>query len=114
MRKHSEGSKTKALAAREAPKMSHEVMLEGWMGDPAFRAEVERLEHEEFALLDALLEARDAAGLTQAQIAERMGTKPPAVSRLLTSLASDKQSPSVSTLRKYAAACGKRLHIRLV
>ncbi|MEQ1589809.1 MAG: helix-turn-helix transcriptional regulator, partial [Gallionella sp.] len=53
-------------------------------------------------------------GLTQAQIAERMGTKPPAISRLLASLASDKQSPSVATLRKFAAACGKKLEIRLV
>jgi hypothetical protein len=36
------------------------------------------------------------------------------ISRLLASLASDKQSPSVATLRKYAAACGKKLEIRLV
>ena len=114
MRKHAVVSKTRKLPLAKKPKLSHEAMVKAWMADTAFRKEVERLEREEFALLDALLEARDAAGLTQAQIAERMGTKPPAISRLLTSLASDKQSPSVSTLRKYAAACGKRLEIRLV
>lgn len=61
-----------------------------WMKDAAFRQAVLRIERDELALLDALLTARNASGLTQAQIAERLGTKPPAVSRLLASLASDK------------------------
>ena len=39
------------------------------------REEVERIEREEGVLLDALLKARQAAGLTQAQVAERMGPK---------------------------------------
>ena len=47
------------------------------MRRPGVRAEVERLEREESALLDALLKARQAAGLTQAQVAERMGTQAP-------------------------------------
>lgn len=106
--------KSKLSAARQAPTKSHDAMVAEWMTDPAFKAEIERLEREEFALLDALLEARDTSGLTQAEIAKRMGTKPPAVSRLLNSIASDKQSPSVATLRKYAEACGKLLEIRLV
>ena len=106
--------KSKLSAARQAPTKSHDAMVAEWMTDPAFKAEIERLEREEFALLDALLEARDTSGLTQADIAKRMGTKPPAVSRLLNSIASDKQSPSVATLRKYAEACGKHLEIKLV
>lgn len=111
MRKTTVSPKHKTSAS---PTVSHDEMVKGWMKDAAFRKEVARIEREELALLDVLLAARDAAGLTQAQIAERMGTKPPAVSRLLASLASDKQSPSVATLRKYAAACGKKLEIRLV
>ncbi len=99
---------------RQPPTKTHHAMVTEWMADPAFKAEAERLEREEFALLDALLEARDSSGLTQAEIANRMGTKPPAVSRLLNAIASDKQSPSVATLRKYAEACGKHLEIRLV
>jgi DNA-binding transcriptional regulator LsrR (DeoR family) len=109
--------KTLLSAKQKSPvpaTVSHDDMLKSWMKDAAFRQAVLRIEREELALLDALLTARDASGLTQAQIAERMGTKPPAVSRLLASLASDKQSPSVATLRKYAAACGKKLEIRLV
>ena len=111
MRKSAVSAKHKAS---EAPTITHEAMVKGWMKNAAFRKEVKRIEREELALLDVLLAARDASGLTQAQIAERMGTKPPAISRLLASLASDKQSPSVATLRKYAAACGKKLQIRFV
>ena len=77
--------------------------------NPAVLKEYEWLEKEEFALLDLLLEARHEAGLTQAQVAERMGTHPPAVARLERALASGKHSPSVATIRRYLAACGKQL-----
>lgn len=59
----------------------------------------------------AILAIRHEAGLTQAQVAERMGTTASAVSRLEASLSSEKHSPSFATLRKYAAAFGKRLVI---
>jgi transcriptional regulator with XRE-family HTH domain len=80
---------------------------------PGVKAEVERIEREEGVLLDALLKARQQAGLTQAQVAERMGTQAPAVARLERSLATGKHSPSVATLRKYAQACGKRLVLKV-
>ena len=75
--------------------------------------EVERIEREEAALLDALLKARQEAGLTQAQIAQRMGTHAPAVARLERSLATGRHSPSIATLRKYVKACGKRLALKV-
>jgi transcriptional regulator with XRE-family HTH domain len=83
------------------------------MRRPGVRAEVERIEREEGALLDALLKARQEAGLTQAQVAKRMGTQAPAVARLERSLATGKHSPSIATLRLYARACGKRLVLRV-
>ena len=83
------------------------------LADPEVRAEYERLNREEFALLDQMLAARHAAGLSQAQVAERMGTKAPAVTRLERALASGQHSPSIDTLRKYAAACGKKLVISI-
>jgi transcriptional regulator with XRE-family HTH domain len=43
-----------------------------------------------------------------------MGTKQTAISRLESSLASDKHSPSIATLRKYASACGKKLVLKMV
>jgi transcriptional regulator with XRE-family HTH domain len=68
----------------------------------------------EFALLRQMVQARQDAGLSQAQVATRMGTKPPAVARLESSLSSGKHSPSLATLRKYAEAVGCHLEIRLV
>ena len=83
------------------------------MRRPGVRKEVERIEREEGALLDLLLKARRDAGLTQAQVAERMGTQPPAIARLERALATGKHSPSLATLRKYAEACGKELVLKL-
>jgi transcriptional regulator with XRE-family HTH domain len=83
------------------------------MRRPAVRREVERIEREEGALLDILLKARQDAGLTQAQVAERMGTQPPAVARLERALATGKHSPSLATLRRYAQAVGKKLVLEL-
>src|SRR5437667_11780020 len=99
---------------RTLPTMTHAQLKAKALENPAVRAEYERLNREEFAILDEILAARKAAGLTQAQIAERMGTKAPAAARLESSLASGKHSPSLDTLRKYAAAVGKRLEVHLV
>lgn len=94
--------------------MTHEEMVNKMLQNPVVRAERDRLDREEFAILDEILAARHAAGLSQAQIAERMGTKAPAIARLESALASGKHSPSLSTLRKYAAALGKRVEVHLV
>lgn len=92
---------------------SHDELIETLLRRPGVQAEVERLEREEFALLDLLLKARHEAGLSQAQVAERMGTQAPAVARLERALATGQHSPSVATLRRYARACGKRLVLDL-
>lgn len=52
---------------------THDEVVKNLMRRPGVRAEVERIEHEEFALLDALLKARHDVGLTQAQVVERSG-----------------------------------------
>jgi len=83
------------------------------MRRPGVRAEVERIEREEGVLLDALLKARQKAGLIQAQIAELMGTQASAIARLERALATGKHSPSLATVRKYVKACGKRLLLRV-
>ena len=92
---------------------THDQVVKKLMQRPGVRAEVERIEREESALLDALLKARQEAGLTQAQVAERMRTQAPAVARLERALATGKHSPSVATLRKYVKACGNRLVLRV-
>jgi ribosome-binding protein aMBF1 (putative translation factor) len=69
---------------------------------------------EEYTALHTMLDARLAAGLTQADVAKRMGTTVSAVSRLEASLRSEKHSPSYATLKKYAHACGKKLLVQMV
>lgn len=94
--------------------LTHEQMVSKMLKRPAVKAAVEELNRTEFAILDELLSARKAAGLTQSQIAKKMGTQTPAIARLESALATGKHSPSLSTLRKYAAALGKRIELHLV
>lgn len=94
--------------------LTHAELKAKALADPEVLSEYERLNREEFAILDEMLAARREAGLTQTQVAEKMGTKAPAVARLEASLASGKHSPSIETLRKYAHALGKRLEVHLV
>ena len=94
------------------PDDTHKKMVAQWMKSPEFRAEVERLEREEMPMLDAILKLRREAGLTQAEVAARMGTKAPAVARLENALITGSPSPSLATLKKYAMALGKRLEIK--
>lgn len=94
--------------------LTHEELVDKLMERPGVRREVERLEREELSLLDLLLKARRDAGLSQAQVAERMGTQAPAVARLERSLATGQHSPSLATLRRYVKACGKQLVVDLV
>jgi predicted transcriptional regulator len=93
--------------------MTHEALIEKMLSDPEARAEFERIEREEMPMFDAILRARREAGLTQAEVATRMGTKASAVARLENALMTGSPSPSLATLRKYAFALGKRLEIRL-
>ena len=51
------------------------------MEDPEFREEYARID-EEYALIEALVRARTAAKLTQAELARRLGTTQSAVARL--------------------------------
>ena len=83
------------------------------MSNPATRAAYEEMETE-FSLLRQMLEARRKAGLSQAQVADRMGTKAPAITRLESSLSTGKHSPSLATLRRYAHAVGCELRVNLV
>lgn len=75
------------------------------------KAEYEGLD-EEFSLLDEFLKARAAAGITQSEVAERIGTTQSAIARLESGVG--KHSPSLSTLRRYAYALGCRLELKLI
>ena len=78
----------------------------GWLKNPAYRKEYDALEGE-FALAAALIRARAEAGLTQEQLAERMGTKQEVVARW----EGGKVMPSTRTLARLAKATGTTLRI---
>ena len=78
---------------------------------PEVRREYDRLA-DEFVFLDDILKARAEAGLSQAEVATRIGTTQSAVARLESAAA--RHSPSIATLQRYAAALGYKLQVRLI
>lgn len=94
--------------------LTHEALLEMLTAKPGVAEEVARLNREEYALLDQMLAARKAAGMSQADVAAKMGMKATAISRLESALASGERSPTIDTLRRYAEATGQILDIRFL
>lgn len=83
-----------------------ETAFEQWRNDPDYQAAYAALE-DEFSLVDALIAARTSAGLTQAEVAQRMGTTQTAIARL----EGGRVRPSTRTLERFAQATGTRLRI---
>ena len=79
---------------------------EKWLDEPAYREEYERLDPE-FELARALIEARAGAGLTQAEVALRMGTTQSVIARL----ESGRVQSTTATQQRLARATGTRLKI---
>ncbi len=93
--------------------MTHEQLKKKALRDAEVKKEYDNLELE-FELLNAMLLARKDAGLNQTQVAEIMGTKQAAITRLESALSSGMHSPSLSTLKNYASAVGCHLEVKLV
>lgn len=91
--------------------LTHKQLRTKALASAEVNAEYEKLA-DEFSLLDEFLKARAAQGLTQAQVAEKIGTTQSAVARMESG--SGKHSPSLATLTKYANALGCKLEVRLV
>lgn len=79
------------------------------LANPEFRDEYEKADAE-FSVIEALVRARTEAGLTQTELARRVGTTQSAIARL----EGGSVSPSLATLRRYAEATGTRLEVSLV
>ena len=77
--------------------------------DPNF-AEGYDLGYSEFKIGVLLRQAREAAGLTQAEVAKQLGTQKSAISRI----ENHAEDVRLSTLRAYAKALGAQLHIQIV
>ena len=77
--------------------------------DPEVKAEYDRL-GPIFAVVDVMIAARRTAGLTQTQIAARMGTTQSVVARLENA----RHMPSFDMVARYAAAIDRRIEVRLM
>jgi DNA-binding XRE family transcriptional regulator len=89
---------------------NHAEFLVAARQHPGFNDAYDSLELE-YTVASQMLKARAKAGLTQDAVAERMGTTKSAVSRLE---GAGRHAPSLATLKKYAAAVGCDLQIKLV
>ena len=78
-----------------------------WMKEPKYRKAYDALE-DEFAVAKAVIAARNRAGLTQAELARKMGTTQPVVARM----EGGRIRPSLRTLQRLAQATVSRLMIR--
>ena len=66
---------------RYEPVGGHKEMVARWKRDPAFRQAYDDLA-DEISLFDTCLAARKRAGLSQSEVARRMGTSRPVVARI--------------------------------
>jgi DNA-binding XRE family transcriptional regulator len=87
--------------------MPAEELFSRWRKEPAYNKAFEALV-EEYAIAAALIAARSHAGLTQAELAARIGTTQSAVARM----ESGRGRPSTRTLEKVAEATGTRLRVK--
>ncbi len=88
--------------------VNFEMLKNQWMRNSEFTKEYEALELEYKIALE-LIKARSKAGLSQKEVAQRMGTTQSVIARL----ESGAILPTVKTLNKYAQATGKHLELHI-
>ncbi len=79
------------------------------LNDANFKKEYDRLQPE-FAIIQAMLDARKASGLTQKDLADRTGIAQADISKLENGNA----NPSLRTLQRLAAGMGMKLKLEFV
>ena len=86
-----------------------EAERDAYFADPANAADIEE-QQARMDLVIALYNARKEAGLTQKELAERLGTK----QTYIAALERGKKNITFSTLARYARACGKKVAVTLL
>ena len=81
--------------------------LAGQLQDPEVKAEYDALEPE-FAIMQAMIDARKEAGMTQKQLSEKTGIAQADISKL----ESGNANPSLRTLQRLAAGMGMKVKIQ--
>jgi ribosome-binding protein aMBF1 (putative translation factor) len=89
--------------------ISFDTLRDKWMADPEFRKAYDAISPE-MEIAFAVAEARHLAKLTQAQLAERIGTSQAMIARWEKGAV----MPSTKSLKRLAEATGTRLKVELV
>ena len=87
----------------------YEDYLNEQLKDPAFKAEYDALEAE-YAIKQAMIDARKASGLTQKELAEKTGIAQGDISKLENGTG----NPSLRTLQRLAAGMGMKIRLEFV
>lgn len=85
-----------------------ESLIERWKHDPQVKAEYDAMANE-YAIAHELIAARTRAGLSQSEVAQRMGTTQSVVARL----ESGRRPPSMRTVERFAQAVGGHVVLRI-
>ncbi len=89
--------------------LDFEIWEKEALKDPKLKAEYDKLQPE-FALIQAVINARIKKRVTQKILAKKMGTKQSVISRL----ESGRANPSIAFLKKLANALNTRLEIKFI
>jgi DNA-binding XRE family transcriptional regulator len=99
---------TKPDAEKHPMTIQFEKLKARLLANPKVQAEYDALAPV-FEIAAELLRARLRAGLSQAELAEKMGTSQSTIARL----ENGHRLPSTKTLLRYAEATGSKFHVRL-
>ena len=76
--------------------------------NPEYNAAYEALE-QEFTIANALIQARSEAGMTQKDVAEKLGVSQPAVARMESG-----KNISIKAIARYAKAVGRPINLSIL
>ena len=76
--------------------------------NPEYKAAYDALE-QEFAIANALIQARSEAGMTQKDVAEKLGVSQPAVARMESG-----KNISIKAIARYAKAVGRPINMSIL
>ena len=95
------------IKPKDRKHLDFEVWKKEVLKNPKVKAEYDKLQPE-FAMIQAVIDARTKTGVTQKELAKRIGTKQSVISRL----ESGRANPSVAFLKRFAKALNARLEVR--
>lgn len=95
------------IAPKDRKHLNFNVWKKQLLKNPKIKAEYDKLQPE-FEVIRAIIRARANEGITQADLAKKIGTKQSVISRL----ESGNANPSIAFLKKLAAALNTNLEIK--